>query len=57
MPIVTDDRRQLLHDRLVTLTRDLILIPSIPSRPDDTRRCYEFVRNHVEGVEGVTVHE
>lgn len=46
-----------IRQRVVALTRDLILIPSIPSRPEDRRRCYEFVRNHLEGVDGVEVRE
>lgn len=48
---------QRLRDRLVALTRDLVLIPSIPSRPDDSRRCYEFVKNHIDSLEGIRVDE
>ncbi len=47
----------LLRERLVAMTRDLILIPSIPSRPDDLRRCYEFVKNHVDALDGIRVDE
>lgn len=50
----TDD---LIRRRIVALTRDLILIPSIPSRPDDRRRCYEFVKNHLEAENGVEIRE
>lgn len=46
-----------IQDRLVNLTRDLMLIPSIPSRPEDRRRCFEFIRNHLESIESVEVHE
>jgi len=54
---VIDPADHELRDRLVAMTRDLILIPSIPSRPDDRRRCYEFLKNHLEGVEGVRVED
>ncbi len=46
-----------IRRRIVALTRDLILIPSIPSRPDDRRRCYEFVKNHLEAENGVEIRE
>ncbi|RKX34827.1 MAG: M20 family peptidase [Verrucomicrobia bacterium] len=51
----TDDAT--IRRRVVALTRDLILIPSIPSRPDDRRRCYEFVKNHLEVENGVEISE
>ena len=44
-----------LQRRLVALTRDLILIPSDASRPDDIARCLEFVINHVETLENITI--
>jgi succinyl-diaminopimelate desuccinylase len=44
-----------LQRRLVALTRDLILIPSDESRPDDITRCIEFVNNHVESLNNITV--
>lgn len=46
-----------IRQRIIALTRDLVLIPSIPSRPDDRRRCYEFVRNHLEAEDEVQVIE
>ncbi len=45
-----------LRKRLVELTRDLILIPSTADRPEDIDRCMEFVINHVENGDSVTVH-
>ncbi len=45
------------RDRLVALTRDMILIPSIPSRPDDRQRAFEFIKNHIESVGNVKVQE
>jgi succinyl-diaminopimelate desuccinylase len=46
-----------LRDRLVALTRDLILIPSIPGRPEDRRRCFEFVKNHLESLPHIEIRE
>ena len=44
-----------LSRRLVELTRDLVLIPTSSSRPDDIERCVEFIKNHLEETEGVTI--
>ncbi len=46
-----------LRDRLVALTRDLVLIPSTEQDAAARRQCYEFVRNHVEGFPSVTLHD
>jgi succinyl-diaminopimelate desuccinylase len=46
-----------LKDRLVATTRDLIIIPSSSSRPDERERCYQLVHNHVDAIEGVEVRE
>jgi len=46
-----------IEKRLVALTRDLILIPSIPTREDDRRRCYEFVKNHIDAIDGIKIKE
>jgi succinyl-diaminopimelate desuccinylase len=56
---VTDarsDQSENIKRRLVELTRDLILIPSTSTRPDEIERCMEFVINHVEQPGEVTVH-
>lgn len=45
-----------LRRRLIELTRDLIIIPSTRDRPEDIERCMEFVINHVELPNSVTVH-
>lgn len=52
---MTDARAERLRGRLVALTRDLVLIPSIPGRPEDRRRCFELVRNQIEGLPGVEI--
>lgn len=44
-------------ERIVALTRDLMLIPGTLSRPDDRRQCYEFVKNHLESLEHIRVRE
>lgn len=46
-----------VRERLIALTRDLILIPSIPSRPNEQRRCFEFIKNHLESIGHIEVHE
>ncbi len=44
-----------LQKRLVALTRDLILIPSDESRPDDIERCFDFIVNHVESIDNLVI--
>jgi succinyl-diaminopimelate desuccinylase len=44
-----------LQKKLVALTRDLILIPSDESRPDDIDRCFEFIINHLESLDTVVI--
>jgi succinyl-diaminopimelate desuccinylase len=46
-----------LKDRLVALTRDLVIIPSTEGRPDDRERCYQFVRNHLDAIPGIAIRE
>lgn len=43
--------------RLVALTRDLILIPSTDGRPRERARCFAFLRDHLEAVEGISIRE
>ena len=44
----TSRKDESLRRRLIELTRDLIIIPSTRDRPEDIQRCMEFVINHVE---------
>ncbi len=44
-----------LQKRLVSLTRDLILIPSDESRPDDIERCFSFIINHLESLDTIVI--
>lgn len=42
-----------LTDRLVALTRDLILIPSTDSQPQERSRAFSFFQNHLETLPGI----
>jgi len=46
-----------IKERLVALTRDLILIPGTASRPEDIDRGMELVRNHLESLEDISITE
>jgi len=46
-----------IRERLVALTRDLILIPSIPSQPEDIDRGMKLVRNHLESLDNLLITE
>jgi len=46
-----------LLDRLVTLTRDLVLIPSTDNRPHERARCFGYLRDHLDTVDGVQIRE
>jgi|TARA_B100000315_G_C14532977_1_gene567090 succinyl-diaminopimelate desuccinylase len=46
-----------VKERIVALTRDLILIPSTVSRPVERLRCYEFIKNHLEALDQIKVRE
>ena len=47
--------KERLRERLIQLTRDLVLIESTDSKPDERKRCFQFFRNHLEEVEGITI--
>ncbi|MEZ5324094.1 MAG: M20/M25/M40 family metallo-hydrolase [Verrucomicrobiales bacterium] len=42
-----------LRERLIQLTRDLVLVESTDARPDERKRCFQLVRNHLEQVPGI----
>ncbi len=46
-----------LQDRLVELTRDLVIVPSTASQPHERMRCYQFVRNHIDVIDGVEIRD
>lgn len=43
-----------LRERLIKLTRDLVLIESTDSKPAERKRCFQLIRNHLDGESGVT---
>ncbi len=46
-----------IREHLVSLTKDLILIPSSASRPDDIERCIAFIRNYIKTLDDVKIME
>lgn len=44
-----------LRERLIQMTRDLILIESTDDRPEDRRRCFQLIRNHLEEIPGLEI--
>jgi succinyl-diaminopimelate desuccinylase len=44
-------------ERIVALTRDLVLIPGTHDRVAERKRCYEFVKNILEVLPGIDVQE
>jgi succinyl-diaminopimelate desuccinylase len=57
LTVIDPVSQQRLRNRLVALTRDLILLPSTATNPPAIRQCYEFVRNHLEDFEGVEIQD
>jgi succinyl-diaminopimelate desuccinylase len=51
----TSRSSEALSKRLIELTRDLVLIPSTRERPDEVARCMEFVVQHLELPDAITV--
>lgn len=46
-----------LLERITALTRDLVLIPSDATRPNEIKRCFNVVRNHLDPLDGIVLHE
>ena len=44
-------------ERLISLTRDLMLIPSTESRPKERARCFDVCRQHLETLPGIEIRE
>lgn len=51
---VLEDRDNLTA-RLTSLTRDLILIRSTDERPEERRRCFQFIHNHLDELPEVAI--
>lgn len=44
-----------IKNRLIELTRDLVLIPTTEFHPEDMERGMEFIKNHLEETRGISV--
>ena len=44
---------RILRERLIQLTRDLVLIESTDDRPGERARCFQLIRNHLDEVPGI----
>ena len=42
-----------LKERLIKLTRDLVLIESTDAKPNERSRCFQLIRNHLEDEHGI----
>ena len=47
------DESDRLTAQIVQLTRDLVLIESTDARPEERRRCFQLIRNHLEEIPGI----
>lgn len=45
----------ILRERLIQLTRDLVLIESTDDRAEERSRCFQLIRNHLEEISGVEI--
>lgn len=55
--IVTSLNNDIVRERLVALTRDLILIPTTASRPAEITRGFQLIKNHLEGLKRLKLEE
>ena len=46
-----------LKDSLVALTRDLMLVPTTASRPEEIVRGLQLIKNHLEGLDKVKIYD
>jgi succinyl-diaminopimelate desuccinylase len=44
-----------LRERIIQLTRDLVLIESTDDRVEERSRCFQLIRNHLEQIPGMTI--
>jgi succinyl-diaminopimelate desuccinylase len=57
MTEIEKEDKQDVREHLIALTKDLILIPSTASRPDDIERCIAFIRNYIKTLDNVNIRE
>ena len=48
MPAYSPSNDESLESQLIQLTRDLVLIESTDAKPEERRRCFQLVRNHLD---------
>lgn len=46
-----------VKERLVALTRDLMLVPTTVSRPEEMLRGFQLIKNHLEGLEKIKIQD
>ena len=44
-----------LKSRLIALTRDLTMIPSTESRPQERKRCFELLHHHIDQLPSIQI--
>ncbi|MEM9478240.1 MAG: M20/M25/M40 family metallo-hydrolase [Verrucomicrobiota bacterium] len=53
--LVENEQTARLRERLIQLTRDLVLIESTDDRPGERKRCFQLIRNHLDEVPGLRI--
>lgn len=48
---------QQIHENLVELTRQLMLMRTTEFEPDERRRCIDFIRSHIDSIPGIEIRE
>jgi len=54
---VTKQNGEIIKEKLVSLTRDLMLIPTTASRPAEIERGFQLIKNHLENIKTVEIKE
>ncbi|MEM0895337.1 MAG: M20 family metallopeptidase [Verrucomicrobiota bacterium] len=53
--LVENEQTARLRERLIQLTRDLVLIESTDDRPGERKRCFQLIRNHLDEIPGLCI--
>ncbi len=48
---------QNIREKLIALTKDLVLIPGTAERPDDLNRCIAFVKDYLNNINNICITE
>jgi len=54
---VTNPTDDLIKEQLISLTRDLMLVPTTASRPEEINRGFQFIKNHLETLKSIEITE